>query len=133
MIDAVMQDSSRVSGCDVTLDEALGIVRMKLFGAPSSAQLRESFVTLRELLPRCRPRLLLIDGGGVPSVTAEMRGVIGEEAKTVEFDRQAIIGIRPAERVFARIVAKITGMSQRMQFFATEDEAVRWLRAMSDA
>lgn len=125
-----MPDSSITNGCEVALDESEGVVRMTLYGTPSAPQLREAFVTLRALLARCRPRLLLIDGKRAPAVTDEMRRVLGEEAKSVEFDRQAITGIRPAERVFARIVARITGKSDRMQFFATEAEGLRWLKEL---
>lgn len=115
---------------EVTVDAVDGIVRMRLTGSPSAARLRASFVPLRELLARHSPRLLLIDGSGVTKTTGEMREVLRSEASSVEFDRQAIIGIPPAERVFARIVARLTFKHDRMQFYATEAEALRWLNEL---
>lgn len=112
---------------EVAVDAADGIVRMRLFGSPSAGRLRASFVTLRELLARHSPRLLLIDGSGVVKTTGEMREVLRTEAITVDFDRQAIIGIPPAERVFARIISRLTFKHDRMRFYATEAEALRWL------
>lgn len=112
---------------EVTVEEAGGIVRMRLCGTPSEEQMRASFGRLRALLARCSPRLMLVDGSGM-RMSSEMYAVLKSEALSVEFDRQAVIGIPPAGRVFAKIVARLSGMSDRMRLYATEAEALRWLQ-----
>jgi hypothetical protein len=118
--------------CEVTLDEP-GVVRLTYFGVPPIPQVRETFATLRDALSRRSPRLLLIDVRHAPPIGGELRAAVQEEAKSLPFDRHALIGIRPVERIFVRIIAKLTGTSDQMGFFDTEAEALRWLREYKGA
>ena len=74
---------------EVAVDAADGVVRMRLFGSPSAGRLRASFVTLRELLARHSPRLLLI-GHLLPAlaVVAALAGMPGRAVLVLAADHR---------------------------------------------
>jgi UDP-N-acetylmuramyl pentapeptide synthase len=73
--------------------------------------------------------LVLDDLRKMGSVPPEGRRLVVELAKTLDYDRVAMVGSNGVLRIGANLMFQATGKSEKIKYFSDYDEAVAWLLA----
>lgn len=71
--------------------------------------------------------LVYLAEGAQPLPDRETRRTIREKAAGVNWGKLALIGVKPALKMVARIVMTAAGKAKDTMFFSTEEEALAWL------
>lgn len=93
---------------------------VKLMGIEISA-------LLEELRAQGKPRLLLDNIVDIGDVTKEGRHEVVLLAKTLDYDRAAMLGQKNIIQFGANLIIRASGRGQHLKFFSDREEAIAWL------
>lgn len=81
-----------------------------------------------ELKKAGKPCLVLDDLTAMGAVPPAPRRKVVELAKTLPYDRLAMLGKGGVLRMGANIIIRVSGRHRRMRYFSDRDEALAWLQ-----
>ena len=84
---------------------------------------------LTQLKKEKKPGLVLDDLLKMGSVPSAPRNMVIELAKSLPYDRLAMLGAGGIIRVGANIIIRVSGRHRRLRYFSDKDEALRWLKS----
>lgn len=110
-------------------DEDNGCVRIRVVGELLPEHAETNMEQAAVLLTSRAPRLLVIDYSQSPGVVSSAtREVLERRGEAIDYDRLAFYGMGNFNRIVARIIIALLGRAHKTGFFATEAEALTWLR-----
>jgi hypothetical protein len=112
-------------------DEENGILWLEIFDKFETEDV-ESFINfLKGFTPEQRRYLSvkIASERGQIIPDKEGRQVLKRDAQPLNLYKIAICGAKPTVRMFGKIAATALGRAKDTKFFATEEEAVAWLKA----
>ena len=84
---------------------------------------------VRMLHQQGKKAYILVDATNVPKQDSGARKAAVEIVLSVPYDRVALYGGSPFIRNVAGLIVKAVGKSHKFGFFATREEAVKWLKS----
>lgn len=112
-------------------DEQTKLVRVKVFSALTKEEAETLMSDIENLIEEkgiLRGIMDLSESEAITNLSKEVRDVYKKHAMTLPLDKAAIIVTSPAIRMIAKIVIKTLGKSTSARFFASEKEALEWLK-----
>ncbi len=109
-------------------DDELDIGRNEMSGHIDD-QIAEKFVEENlELAKDHLNALWLIDLTNISKMNAKARKILSDMAKQIKAKKAAFYGASTIVRVIVNMIMAFSGKSQVMKHFATEKEALKWLK-----
>jgi hypothetical protein len=86
---------------------------------------------LAQLKSERKPLLLLDDIIKIGQVTPNGRNMVVSLAKTLPYDRLAMLGNNGFIRLGANLIIRASGKARKLRYFTNRNEAVKWLQEIS--
>jgi hypothetical protein len=114
----------------VTFDKENGILRAQIIGGLDTEQSVQIMDLAQELLKNKPKHVLICDVSKSPFTVLDKptRKVLKQRGLDLGWDRIAFIGADPTTKMMARIIVALWGKAKSTKFFASEKEAVDWLK-----
>jgi hypothetical protein len=106
-----------------------GIIRIKLFGTHTKEDAVNLIKEADKLLLKNRPGLVLTDLSSTGKPLSGARKVHADNIRYghEKFKKIAFFGASVTNRVMANFIIKASGKSDKVRYFKTESDAVKWL------
>lgn len=118
----------------IWMDEENKVIRMKVVGDFSKEEMQDFFNKVELLYGKDDHRRTLCDASECYAseykgdlLDTETRVWLRNRAEEIDLGKIALLGLNPADRMRARMVAGILGKSEDTCFFRKEEEALAWL------
>lgn len=112
-------------------DEENGVLWLEIFDKFETEDVGSFFNSAKGFTPEQRRYLSVKISSERGQIIPEKEGrqLLKKGAASLDLYKIAICGAKPAVRMFGRIAATALGRAKDTKFFATEEEAVAWLKA----
>jgi len=111
-------------------DEKLGVLRFKVINPLTAEDAREITPLAEKLMESKDTRAMLVDltAGSSMGLSKEVRAAFREGPGPFKYEKIALYGANPVERMIAKAILAVSGSKQIARFFKNEEEALSWIK-----